>query len=376
MRKGKETETLQNNKNNKNNKNNNHSNLNGNSQVQQRKEKIKEKEKKQQEQPQKQQEQPQKQQQNGHKHIHHQDYTQIDYKKLQNFEELEHWRQDNPGIRTGYRTLNHSYISCLRTLFFLHNETGNVLSHLVGGILFIGLTIHTYYYVIPTGWADRLIFASFLFGAIGCLWLSAFFHLFCAHSKSVCDAWNKCDYIGIMVLIIGSCYPMVYYGFHCDVILQMVYLVSMSAFGAATVPLLVMETFNTPKFRVVRTLLFVLLGFTGVIPAFHAMYLYGFQLVFKAGALDWTLAMGFSYLFGAYLYAMQFPESKFPGKFDYWFHSHQIFHFCVVAGAFLHYVGLIKSYNWHMANECYGLMGSLTPPVTLHHHLHHYNVTQ
>ena len=47
-----------------------------------------------------------------------------------------------------------------------------------------------------------------------------------------------------------------------------------------------------------------------------------------------------SFAGGALLYAMRIPEKWFPGYCDIWFQSHQIFHICVVAAAFVHYHGI------------------------------------
>lgn len=62
--------------------------------------------------------------------------------------------------------------------------------------------------------------------------------------------------------------------------------------------------------------------------------------------------MGLFYLVGAWLYAARLPERHFPGAFDIWFHSHQIFHYCVFAAAAVHFIGLITAFQWHRENSC------------------------
>jgi adiponectin receptor len=291
---------------------------------------------------------------NAHTNHHAEGNHLLDHwKAVIHFHDLEEWRRDNQWILTGYRKLNNSYYACLQTLFFIHNETGNVLSHLLGGFFFVFLSIYTYLFVLVTGWHDQVIFAFFLLGAIGCLLLSGFFHLFCCHSLEVSLAWNKCDYLGIMFLIVGSCYPAIYYEFHCTPELQLLYLVLISSFGAASVPVLILDRFSTPKYRVLRTLLFVGMGLSGFFPMGHAIYLYSWDIAQYAGSLNLMLIMGSFYLVGALLYAIQVPERIFPGKFDIWLHSHQIFHICVLTAAILHYYGLVQSYNWHMAHPCH-----------------------
>lgn len=49
--------------------------------------------------------------------------------------------------------------------------------------------------------------------------------------------------------------------------------------------------------------------------------------------------------------ANRIPERISPGTFDYFFASHQIFHFMVVAAALAHYVGCLTSIeHWHGRN--------------------------
>jgi adiponectin receptor len=46
--------------------------------------------------------------------------------------------------------------------------------------------------------------------------------------------------------------------------------------------------------------------------------------------------------------ANRIPEKLYPGKFDYFFASHQIFHVCVVLAALAHYVCILTALNyWH-----------------------------
>ena len=161
--------------------------------------------------------------------------------------EIEEWRRDNPWILSGYRKLNYSYATCFRTLFFVHNETGNIFSHLFGAALFVLLALHAYFYILLPNFYDRIIFGFFFFCAIGCLLSSGFFHLFSCHSHSVSISWNKCDYVGIMLMIVGSCFPSIYYSFHCTPQLQLLYLAVISLFGLACLPTLVMDRFTEPK---------------------------------------------------------------------------------------------------------------------------------
>ncbi|KAJ1915578.1 hypothetical protein H4219_004244 [Mycoemilia scoparia] len=52
-------------------------------------------------------------------------------------------------ILTGYRQLTHSYHGCIKTFTYLHNETGNILTHLVGAIIFLWLAYYTFDSILP-----------------------------------------------------------------------------------------------------------------------------------------------------------------------------------------------------------------------------------
>ena len=50
--------------------------------------------------------------------------------------------------------------------------------------------------------------------------------------------------------------------------------------------------------------------------------------------------------------ANRIPERLWPGKFDYFFASHQIFHVCVVLAALSHYVCVLTAFeHWHAQAE-------------------------
>jgi adiponectin receptor len=64
------------------------------------------------------------------------------------------------------------------------------------------------------------------------------------------------------------------------------------------------------------------------------------------------LVMGFAYVFGALLYGSRTPERFFPGKFDHFGASHQIFNICVLIGVLSHFLGVTKAMAfWHDSNH-------------------------
>ncbi|KAJ1989584.1 hypothetical protein H4R33_002003 [Dimargaris cristalligena] len=271
--------------------------------------------------------------------------------RLLHFEELPAWMQDNMYILTGYRPPLQSYKQCFRSLFYLHNETGNVYSHLLGALLFLGFGGLAAGFMVQhqstVQWLDVMVMFIFIAGAVACLSLSTTFHLVSCHSHSVSRQWNKCDYLGIVFLIVGSFFPPIYYAFYCHPNWLIFYLTSTSALGGMTAYFSVSKRFEGGKYRWARTMLFIGMGLSGAVPLMHGLTIYGLEVALKSFSLAWILGMALFYIVGALIYAGRVPERWSPGRFDFWLHSHQIFHLFVVAAAILHYIGVVKAFSYH-----------------------------
>ncbi|RKO83938.1 pPR-type GPCR protein, partial [Blyttiomyces helicus] len=249
------------------------------------------------------------------------------------FTETPSWAADNQFITAGYRRTTYSYLGCIRSLSFLHNETMNILTHGFGALMFIGIC---WMGVGGDGWAV----APFYVGAVTCLGLSTTFHLCSCHSQRVSVMWNLCDYVGIVTLIVGSLIPSVYYGFYCHPTLQTIYLTIISVLGIATIGVTVSPQFTGPEYRSLRTTLFILLGGSGVFPLLHANFLYGPTVARNALSSVHMIITGLTYVTGALIYAWRLPERLAPGRFNIFGHSHQVFHCFVVAAALVHHHGV------------------------------------
>ncbi|KAF0520764.1 putative hemolysin-III channel protein Izh2 [Gigaspora margarita] len=220
------------------------------------------------------------------------------YGSLCNFGDLPNWCQDNNDIVSGYRKPTFSYLKCAYSLFYIHNESRT--------IIFVCLTFITHFYVLSSQstitWQDSFVLYMFLAGAMVCLGLSSVFHVLCCHSEKVCANWNRCDYIGIVFLITGSFYPVIYYGFFCNEYLKIFYLSFITILAIATTFLAVSPKFRHPQFRWFRTSLFLSMGLSAVIPLTHAVILYGIELCFFVISLKWLLLTGILYIIGALVY--------------------------------------------------------------------------
>ena len=81
-------------------------------------------------------------------------------------------------------------------------------------------------------------------------------------------------------------------------------------------------------------------GLSGIAPAIHYGISEGWSNQLSLKNLGLLLLMGILYIIGAIMYALRIPERFYPGKFDIWLHSHQIFHVFVLGAAFVHFHGI------------------------------------
>jgi adiponectin receptor len=88
------------------------------------------------------------------------------------------------------------------------------------------------------------------------------------------------------------------------------------------------------------------MGLSAVIPVIHGISMYGWSHLSNTMSLPYVITQGALYIFGAGLYAARFPECKWPGRFDIWGSSHQIFHVCVLVACAVHLFGLLGAFDW------------------------------
>ncbi|KAK4112040.1 HlyIII-domain-containing protein [Canariomyces notabilis] len=267
------------------------------------------------------------------------------------WDELPHWRRDNAFIIRGYRQTSNSVRASLASLSYLHNETVNIWTHLLGAVAFavVGVLLHAL--IAPryesASDSDVLVFACFFVGAFLCLGMSATYHMLSNHSPEVAKWGNKLDYTGIVFLIVGSYVPAMYYGFFCHPFLLTVYLSAIVFLGTGCLVVSWFEQFRTPAWRPYRALMFVGLGVSGIVPILHSLSFYGYRELDRRMGLSWVILQGGLYIFGAFLYVARWPERHFPGTFDIWGSSHQIFHVCVLLAAAVHLYGMARAFDFH-----------------------------
>lgn len=185
----------------------------------------------------------------------------------------------------------------------------------------------------------------FLGGAMGCLIASTLSHLFACHSLRYNLFFWRLDYAGISLMIVCSFFCPIYYIFCDQPHWCIFYLTTITIFGILAIITLLSPALFSGRFRSFRATLFLAMGFSGLIPATHALFLhYGHPQVLLA--LSYEIIMGILYATGAVFYMTRFPERCKPGAFDLVGHSHQIFHVFVVAAALAHCVASLVIMDW------------------------------
>ncbi|XP_030242480.1 adiponectin receptor protein isoform X1 [Drosophila navojoa] len=274
--------------------------------------------------------------------------------KVCHYRNLPKWLQDNDFLHRGHRPPLPSFRACFKSIFRVHTETGNIWTHLLGCIAFIGVAL--YFVSRPTveiQFQEKLVFGTFFMGAIICLGFSFAFHTLSCHSVEIGRLFSKLDYCGIALLIMGSFVPWLYYGFYCHYQPKVIYLSVVCVLGCLSIIVSLWDKFSEPALRPLRAGVFMSFGLSGVIPAIHYSIMEGWLSQISRASLGWLILMGLLYILGALLYALRVPERWFPGKFDIWFQSHQIFHVLVIAAAFVHYHGISEMAMYRVTvGEC------------------------
>ena len=151
----------------------------------------------------------------------------IEHVLLVLWDDLPTWQRDNKYIQSGYRRASNSFWKSFASLGYIHNESVNIYSHLIGAMLFLVTSVVLYSTLRlryeTASRADLFAFGCFFSGVALCLGMSAAYHAFSNHSSRVASLGNKLDYVGIVLLIWGSFVASIYYGFYCRSRLQMVY---------------------------------------------------------------------------------------------------------------------------------------------------------
>ncbi|KAL0779875.1 hypothetical protein CaCOL14_004359 [Colletotrichum acutatum] len=104
---------------------------------------------------------------------------------------------------------------------YVHNESVNIYSHIIGAIIFILLPFYIFSDGIPARWnmastADVVVCTAYTIGVITCFVLSTAFHTLMSHSEPIYLSGIKADFHGVLALMWSSVFPLAHNVFPCS----------------------------------------------------------------------------------------------------------------------------------------------------------------
>lgn len=248
--------------------------------------------------------------------------------------DLPAWRDPNPFVLTGYRQESQSCWDSFTSWRYWHNESCNIYSHLIPGVVLLFSQGALYDYIRARHWAldgfDWTILTLQLLSASFCFLVSALYHTLLNHSPGVAHRWLQLDYVGIIILILGNFVSGLHFGFYCSPSLKYFYwsLVSASRLRLCRVPVLPLATtltliqiialgittgialltpkFRGPEWRSFRLGSFVCTGLSAFAPIGHAGTLWGLPYIARIG-VPYYLLEGLLLGIGCYFWEVRYP---------------------------------------------------------------------
>ena len=120
---------------------------------------------------------------------------------------------------------------------------------------------------------------------------------------------------------------------------------------------MVHPSYQSRQYRLFRLSTFILIGLSAIAPILHASILFPVEQLNKQSGFPYYYMELGTLLLGAMIYGARLPERIYPGKFDIWGCSHQIFHVLVVLATCIHLLGILDAFTWNYENRRCGTGG-------------------
>lgn len=142
--------------------------------------------------------------------------------------EVPEWQIDSRYILSGDRPAKADYLGVFTSLTFLHNETCNVYTKLLGTLLLPLIASASMRLLFDPRFLnvsemDYAMFGLYFVVAEACLVFSATYHLMRDNSQKVEQFWHGMDLLGIAIVTVGTFVSGIYYIFICEPRLQKVH---------------------------------------------------------------------------------------------------------------------------------------------------------
>lgn len=140
--------------------------------------------------------------------------------------------------------------------------------------------------------------------------------------------------------------------------------------------IVVHPSYQSRQYRLFRLSVFVLTGLSAFAPIIHASRLFPLEQLNKQSGLPYYYVEGGVILLGALIYGTRFPERLYPGRFDIWGSSHQIFHVLVVLATSIHLLGVLNAFEWNYENRRCGAGGGAVVGAERKCYPFHYGIAE
>ena len=235
-----------------------------------------------------------------------------------------------PYIITGYRKTNTSFWECVKYTCKMHNDVGNFWSHFIPVILWL---------IWLWRLSDSLDFSDPFWYPLVCIWIGGCSYALCssiAHALACKSLETRqiafmIDYQGISLYSIGGCIGYYFYERPLDNVLYQykwtLIVACVIICCIATLQCSLSRFFWEKQRYLMRAGSYVLPYNAALMPFFLRMFTCiwtGEQCITET--IPYHLMAFSTSLIMIFFFVSKLPEKKFPGKFDYFFHSHQIFH--------------------------------------------------
>ncbi|KAF8542949.1 hemolysin-III related-domain-containing protein [Trichophaea hybrida] len=104
--------------------------------------------------------------------------------------------------------------------------------------------------------------------------------------------------------------------------------------------------FRRPALRKDRTVVYICLGLSAIVPVVHGVRLPGWETQKHCMSLSWVVLTTILILLGFATYAAQIPEKWYPPRHDIFGASHQILHFMAIFAGLAHMRGLLRAFDY------------------------------
>ncbi|TRY64741.1 hypothetical protein DNTS_017795 [Danionella cerebrum] len=261
--------------------------------------------------------------------------------KLVDFKNSPPHLQFNKYVLTGYRPIS-TCRDCLRSLFYLHNESGNIYTHGVPFVCFLLFLPVSIPWADVDWWIGIVHYMACLSPTI----CSVFYHLFMNHmgGEPIYDSLLCFDMFGVCLVNTLGALPIIHITLLCHPfphhVAMLAYLL-LSGYGVYCAVTARSNVRRLKSFAWQAAFRFVLFMLRLIGPGRGS-----------PSSLRLYLTMDALALFGGLVNISRLPERISPGLFDYWFNSHQIMHIMVILSIMYLHWGMLEDLRWLKGYQC------------------------